>query len=248
MNDSERDRVLLRVKKMMTLANDAAATEGERDNALRMAHATLAKYNLTMTQADSASSEEKRQQGEMTALNYPWVATVASAIANLFFCNMFMIKPRGNQNRNQQIFFVGKASNVFTAQEMSKYVIESIMKEGRNAAKAAGEAGGGTFWRSFCKGASHRLHSRCKEIRAAAEKAPPVMSSGTSLVLSSLYESERQANADFIARVLNLRLKSGSGRERGSSHDAYQQGRAYGDRVGLSPQVRGGGSGLKQIK
>ena len=49
--EEDKARALARVRKMLALANDAAATEGERENALRMAHATLAKYNLELAEA-----------------------------------------------------------------------------------------------------------------------------------------------------------------------------------------------------
>lgn len=39
-------RILQRVRKMMALANDKAASDGERENAMRMAHATLASIVL----------------------------------------------------------------------------------------------------------------------------------------------------------------------------------------------------------
>jgi hypothetical protein len=41
--------ILEKVKKLLALANDKGATEGERDNALRMAHGMLAKHNLDMS-------------------------------------------------------------------------------------------------------------------------------------------------------------------------------------------------------
>ena len=74
-----KDKGLERVKKMLTLANDAGATEGERDNALRMAHATLAKHNLTLSEAEAAGStpEEKRCDGAIETRNMPWARRTA---------------------------------------------------------------------------------------------------------------------------------------------------------------------------
>lgn len=66
----EQARVLARVRKMMALANDdAAASDGERDNALRMAHATLLKHNLTMAAAEEAgaTAEEARERDSTTS-------------------------------------------------------------------------------------------------------------------------------------------------------------------------------------
>jgi len=44
---------------MLRLANDAGASEGERHNAMRMAHATLAKHNLDLASVESAPGNEK---------------------------------------------------------------------------------------------------------------------------------------------------------------------------------------------
>jgi hypothetical protein len=47
------DKILSRIQKMLALANDLAATEGERDNALRMAYNLMAKHNLDMVTVEA---------------------------------------------------------------------------------------------------------------------------------------------------------------------------------------------------
>lgn len=58
-NDSEKIKILGRIRKMLALANNEGASEGERDNALRMAHATLAKYNLDMAEVESSGKPQQ---------------------------------------------------------------------------------------------------------------------------------------------------------------------------------------------
>ena len=53
--------ILDRVKKMLAIANDSAASEGECDNALRMAHNTLAKHNLDMADLNAHCQMEGRE-------------------------------------------------------------------------------------------------------------------------------------------------------------------------------------------
>lgn len=236
-NEFDKDKVLLRVKKMMALANDAAASEGERDNALRMAHATLAKYNLTMGEATAVGQEETRLSNNIEGKNFPWMRTTANAVAKLFFCHYFFSTLSGGKVRH---YFVGKEANVFTAMSMAQYVIDSISKEGVREAKANGDTASGTYWRSFCKGAAHQVYRRCIEIQTTAEKAPAVP--GTALVLASVYASEAAANAAFIRDQMGTKLRTGKNRERNSSWGAYESGRQYGNKVGLNRQVGGGGS------
>lgn len=244
MSDFDKDRVLARVKKMMALANDAAASEGERDNALRMAHATLAKYNLTMAQADAAGTkpEEMRTQGGVELREHPWMRTVAAAVGKLFFCHFFYT----NYGKNRYSYtFIGKESNVYTAQEMLKYIIKSIDTEGKRWAKEQTGNASGSDWRSFCKGAAHKVYRRCVELQEAATQAPSVP--GTALVLASVYESERLANLAYLAKT-GVKLRTAANRERAALGSAYAAGREYGSKIGLNNQISGRPSGAKAIK
>jgi hypothetical protein len=229
----DKDKVLGRVKKMLALANDAGASEGERDNALRMAHATLAKYNLSMADADNQTTGEKRLMGDIEyAKDSPWKRTVANAIASLFFCNLLVTKwGRGRITYH----FIGKESNVYTAKAMTQYVCDSIYKEATRAARSQSDP---SYHRSFCKGAAHRVYRRCEEIREQAERSSAQQSSGTALVLASLYQQETLANRALINQMFD-KVKSSKSRERGANWDAYSAGRAYGDKIGLHTQVGG---------
>lgn len=233
--EMNKDKILARVKKMMALANDAAATEGERDNALRMAHATLAKYNLTMAQAEKAGekSQEQRLEGVLKKKStHPWERTVANAIAKLFFCEYFFILRTGRETLH---YFVGKESNVATSEGMFEYVVKSIDKEAQKVAKEQTGNPSGTFWRSFCKGAAYAIYERCKEIRANAEK--PAASPGTSLVLASVYASEKIANDHYIA--LHHRVREVTSHQRTPDYSAAAAGKAFGNKINLNNQIGG---------
>jgi len=52
-DDFDRAKVLARLKKCLILANNEGATEGERDTAMKHAHAILAKYNLSIAEAEA---------------------------------------------------------------------------------------------------------------------------------------------------------------------------------------------------
>lgn len=230
----EQARVLERVRKMLRLANDAAASEGERENALRMAHATLAKYNLTLADAkDRPAEEEKRGMGTMIGKDYPWMRTVAQGVAELFFCKYLYVSIRGTGRVKH--YFVGKESNTIVAREMSEFVISSIDREARMYAAMRGATG--TMWRSFCKGASHRIYARCVAIRKAAETPEPAASStSTALVLRSLYHSEEVAN-DALIKQTFPRVKEDKSKERNTIWSAAEAGAAFADKVPLNTQV-----------
>ena len=121
------DKILARVRKMMTLANDAAASEHERDTAIKMAYNVLAKHNLSMVDVDASVPQEQRDKIEAIMTGTPWAKFVSHAIADLFFCK-YLVGPKINSTKCQH-FFIGKQSNATTAMLMSEYIISSIRRE-----------------------------------------------------------------------------------------------------------------------
>lgn len=225
-------KVLSRVRKMLALAGNEAASEGERDNALRMAHAALAKYNLTL--GDAEVETEPRVEDKAQISPHPWARYLIDAIAQLYFCKTMFFRYR---DKRQVHHFIGRQSNVVTAIEMAKFIVGSINKEARRKARENPYITG--YERAFCKGAATSVYYRCKEIRETAEKqASPQASTGTSLVLASLYRTELEKNALVIAQQ-HGELKTIKHKQRSADHDAYNAGKQYGTTLNLNKQVSG---------
>lgn len=231
-------KVLGRVRKMLALAGDAAASEGERDNALRMAHATLAKHNLSLAEVVAqGGTDEDRLRQAFFADGGPWARRCADAVGGLFFCYHVYV-PRRVPGQGGKIthFYVGKASNVATAIELSQFVIGSIWRESARYARERG-LGSRERW-SFAKGASERVWRRCCQLREAAE-APTVRGApGTALVLASLYASELEANAARYLELAGKPPKEMRSRERNPAFGALLDGRDYAETISLRRQVR----------
>jgi hypothetical protein len=226
------DHILNRVKKMLNLAKDAAATEGERDNALRMAYATLAKHNLTMAQVEIGESVEARTSQQFQIRHQMWQVNINHAVAKLFFCNLFITK------RKPYIVmtYVGKESNIATAKEMANWLIESILVEGKSRSLDP------QWIASFNKGAASTLFNRCEQLREQAEQEEKVAqptATGTALVLASLYKTETQANDDFIANQMGIKLGASKSRKSSIDYDAYAQGSSFGSKLNLNKQIGG---------
>jgi hypothetical protein len=245
LDEKTESKILARVRKMMRLAQNSAATEGERDNALRMAHATLAKYNLELVdgaESDDAprQSDEPREQHQSEFLGYPWAKHTAHAAATLFFCRYFYTSVRGTASIRHN--FVGRRSNAVTAHEMAKYLIDSIHREARAYQRAT--TGSQSAYTSFATGAMYKIMERCKKLRAEAEApiAPTVASVAAdtidrSMSLAVVYRNEEADNAKFLAALVpNLRERST--RSRVTSVEAMAAGTAYGARVSLNRQIR----------
>ena len=224
--DFDRDKVLARVRKMLALANDQQASEGERDNALRMAHATLAKYNLELS--DTQAKDDPRGRHEATYYSRPWSRSCSAAIAELFFCKYIFVQPRRSQDGKH--YFIGKGTNATTALEMAQFIVNSIDKEASRWQRANG--GNHDSWRAFCWGATMAITKRVNDLKASKDSSS---TPGTALVLANLYQVEAAANEAFIRGSMNTRQGRTSPGYRDSAASAA--GRTYGNSVSLSTQV-----------
>lgn len=244
MNETEQTRIMARIRKMMRLANDAGATEGERDNAMRMVHATLAKYNLDMAQVGTeeekqGAKEEPREKQDEVFYGRPWARQVCYAIARLYFCH-YWYNGKGRMARHT---FVGRHSNCVTAREMSKWLVEAIHREATRFAKS--EFGGGEMRRSFGVGAAHKIRERCDALLREAQKPPEKTPGTTVMLLSNVYALENKANEQFI-RNMGVTFRTGRAGKSATAH-GYEAGSRYGASVSLHGQV-GRSSSTKLIK
>jgi len=240
MNAPVDTRVIDKVRKLMSMAKgNADGGEHERDTAMRMALNLLAKHNLSMGDLDQPT--EARLAGKDEYHSTPWMRVVGSALADLYFCSFFSSAISG---KNKRIYtFVGLEGNVATAREMTNWVIKSIQAEATAQAKASG--GGETWANSFRKGAANRIARRCHELRREAERANAGQaSSGTSLVLASLYGTEKTANAAYIVDALGIKLVTKATVTRNNMTAGVLAGDAYGRSMSLNKQV---GSGKAKV-
>lgn len=235
------DKIINRLKKMLALANNSGATEGERAAALQQSYTLLAKHNLTMAQVDAHdSTQEQRQADEAAFPVYPWARRISIQVAELFFCKYyFMRMPSGKQATH---VFIGKESNAATARYMAEYVVRSVMRE---AAKLYGSAIAPEA-RNFAEGVASKLYDRVKEIKASFNKQTENVA-GTALVLASLYKTELQANLDFLAKT-GVLLRTRKINTKGvTDFDAFTAGRDFGGNVSLAPQIGAARTNAKQL-
>jgi hypothetical protein len=242
MNDQE--KIISKVRKLLNLAKDAAASEGERDNAMRMAHGFLAKYNLDMATVEASGGTvegEDREQQVGEFFGRPWARSVAHSVAKLFFCSYIYVGHRDAKRIRH--CFVGRRSNATTAAAMAEYLVLSIRREGKARARKMDE--GHTWARSFSLGAASTIRERVDEIIAASAKQSAVASTGRSLVLASVYEQERLANQQLMAKFYPHQRSGTRGKSPGTA-DGFNEGKKYGQTVSLNRQV-GGGTNTRRL-
>lgn len=237
------DKIIDRVKKMMALANDAGATEGERDNALRMSYNLLAKYNLSMSQVDAHSGikEEGRESQKAKFVVYPWARQIAGLVGSLFFCNYYFM--RHGTGKQADHVFIGKESNVATAQYMAEFVVKSVTREAARLYGSVISPEG----RCFAIGVVNQLRARIAEIKETHNQENNKVQTGTALMLVNLQKSEHTANALWLEEQ-GVKLRTSASRQKGvTDSDAFHAGKDFGARVSLSPQIGATRSNTKAI-
>lgn len=225
--ETDLTRIVGKIQKLLRLSGDAAASEGERENALRQAHALLAKHNLHMAEVEAAGQtpQEKRVDKHERVRNRPWTRTLADAVAALFFCRFFWSLAYDN---NASFHFVGRESNVATAHAMFDYLVKSLRRE---CGKYSGRS---SFRTGFYTGAADIIYARCLQLAREQQQA---QSSGcTALVLASLYQLEDAANQKWMDAA-GYNLKSATERHSTYSEESYAIGRKYGETVNLNQQL-----------
>lgn len=221
------EKIIDKIKKLLAIANDSAASEGERDNALRMAHNFLIKHNLEMKDLQEHEIKENRIFERLETFQMKWCKGVAQSIAELFFCKMFTEgKVNGTKGR---YCFVGKESNATTAAVMTEYVISSILKEARKlyGSNLAPES------TSFGHGAKVKLWQRVKEMIKTTS-----ISEGTGLVVVEMYKQEQNANNEFISQGGIKLVPSKSKKTAISNLAAFGAGSVFGNKIDLNLQVQ----------
>ena len=228
----ENDKIINRIKKLINLAENEGATEGERDNALRMAHATLAKYNLAMSDIEGSEPEENRIVLKFNAYNSKAFKTVCNSAAKLYFCKCFTSKMREGEVKNWRkrchYYFIGRESNTITAKLMAEYLIKSIEREQRKL--GAGE--------SFNLGAAYAIAHRVVNIIENKEQSSE-FSERTALVIVSLHKSEQSANDNYIANQGIVLVNERQRKANINNWGDYSKGSSFGQNISLNNQISG---------
>lgn len=254
------EKILNRIQKLLNLANNAGATEGERNAAMHHASKLLQKYNLSIADLPPEQNTEKREEQTLTICGDRWLRDICASTARLFFCN-YLYSSTGTSGKWNN-HFIGRQSNVITAMHMSEYLIKSIKREATKRYRSPTTPEG----RSFCVGATRTIVNRMRimwlEAQEPAKPAPAAQPQSaveseylaienemdsemdgvktTALALASLYKSEEEANRAFMHEMWGDRVKEEKPRQGGFvKSNAYNAGREHGKSVSLNQQVGG---------
>jgi hypothetical protein len=205
------ESVVVRIRKLLALANDGRGNANEAEVASQKAQALLAEYNLEMSQIgenepNSQTSEDAAREKTtgFDAATADWQVTLMAAIAQNNFCMHWVQQIRdrrldgtGKIRLRRRHCLIGRRVNIVIVRELYTYLTQTMERlcpyEDRRDRSS----------RSWFDGCSDRLRSRLEEQRRASEaesrqrRGEASRGDGSSLVLSDVYSSEEDLNNDL---------------------------------------------------
>ncbi len=241
-------KILETIQKLLALAADKAATQGEIENATRKVQEILFKYNLSMTDVDAHVRPEEGQV-ENEVINFAeswkkseggWISSLYNIIAKYNMCSVILNPTReqtfdGRSKRIvKSLWLIGKSHNVQIVHYLCIQLIPQIRRAGEVAWRGyVGYEKRGMFRRGFLTGCVGGIGSQLSEQERALREA--------NQKVDAMVITNDEAVKNFIASEFGELSKSR--RSSLESRDGRAQGRAKGRSMGLRPGVTEGRAG-----
>ena len=246
--------ILEKVKKILARADaDKNDNENERATAMRQANALLAKYGLSV--ADAEEHEKQTMMGDriFADVDRPerakYVNYIYGSLAKLYNLDCVLDMEESKYGRYT---FVGREVNIQNLKMMFEYLYNSIKREAhkmyeseRDVAIEYGDPipNRKSWVTSFSVGAALGVHTQVEEIlkqQAQGNIDGEQISKDKALILVNDRKSESTQNALMIRKRFGA-VQTRSSRPTVSRQDAFSQGKEYGNNVSLNNQIGGNG-------
>lgn len=222
---SNRDAVLERIRKMLALANDGAASVGEIENAVKMARELMTKYGVEEGDLNTHDPSSKISE-EIAAKRCGWSGweqRLVSAVEQICDVRGFF---RKYSRHRTDICFLGFPADVAVACELFPALLVSIKACARMTITE------GTGWhfrhRSFAEGFVKGLFEQATRMKRQAVQTHAI------ILRKDL------AIDKWINENMDLRQKRTGPSGHAHDPDAYEKGRAMGNKVELKRNMNAG--------
>lgn len=259
----EQKTAIERIRKVIALATNKGATEGEADNASTTVIRLLAIHNLTMEDVDTHRDKGGiMTDGELTSEGNDWRCFLAASTARLYFCEYHAeaVFPEPGTadylisliNPNYRHCFSGREHNVVVAKEMFVYLTNTIEALARKAREERGtrthalddviaqerdRKEGRKFEHAFRFGCAKRLAYRIDEKWFDLTRSPETqLLAGNKL--PALYKQNDQELKDYMQETFGNELMTRETARLPSNMEGLFRGFVAGKDVGLETQVQ----------
>lgn len=185
---TQEEKILERIRKLLALARDGAATEAEASLAMERAQALLCEHNLSLAEIENGGRAGLIVLEFLRTDRQQWRRILANSMGRLYFCQYFY-STRGAEDTHS---FIGQKHNVEVARLMFDYVHATIerlahehgIEHNRNPGYVA----------SFKAGIVGRIaHRILEQLQQACTSGLEVDGGGTLPALVSLYDRANEA-------------------------------------------------------
>lgn len=222
-----------KIRKLLTLANDKAASEGEIQNAMKKVHALLSEHYLTLQDVELKESTVTKDIGEFEK-HPPFKRTLYSITAKLYFCDYYYIHPASSVAYVRNVF-IGETCNIETTKQMIDYFTKAI----DNIVKTEAYGKGRRYVMAFRRGCYTRLCERIQEHIEYTKHNETITEGGNTLpVLADVYTRAKNEIEKYY-QDNDIKLKTSQSNTRITSRDGYNQGRSAANKINLSNQLKG---------
>lgn len=247
MTDEERDTILLRIRKLLDLQENATkiGSEGEAYAAAQGVHRLLTMYNLTMDEVPMGEKKRSIDITETEMFSYAnsygtWKRDLLTVICTFNFCQCL------ENSYTKRMSIVGEKQNVLIVRQLYDYIVKAFMRFAQEkwetrvtlyvsnnfvsipfdmAERMYGKDKKPLFMKSYYKGAWYGLQEQFESLQPASEE-------------TALMVVHDEAIDDYLSHDEHY---TGKGRYRKGNDDmdyaAYSQGKADGRSISLNRQL-----------
>jgi len=233
--------LLDKVRKLLALAGDGGATEGEASNAAAAAQRLIEQHRLDTALLDTAPDAAPRPDEPIGISTEPlysgkkmvaWRGVLANCIARANGCQIYW-------HHWKELRVIGAPSRVASVRQLYAWLSTEVDRLGREAAIGMGRSYGHA-WRVGCaERVGQRLIDAAKQ--GATEARKRAEGSGMSLVRvqQALAKIDVEAERERVKAWQRQNLKLSAGRSTSiSDSGGYRDGKAAGDRIKLTGHAR----------
>ncbi len=259
----DNEKIKDKIRKLLNLANNEAAFEGEARNAMSFARRLMIQHNIP---EDSLGNPQDRYTtvndtiyAECNAYTFgrdmtKWESTLMHAIDLLIgttshYRTRDKVKkmnahgkvehgPRGEDRTVSRLVFYGPVEDARDAVEIFNEWVHIIVTVSKM--KYGSYVRGGA--RSYCEGFAWGLYTNMKQMREEEKAAENVYKGGSALVVFNainLMEEKRKGAVVWLAKEKHIKIRTGkSHRNRGDSREDFDRGATDGKKADFSREQK----------
>lgn len=252
------EQIKARVKKLMAVANDGIATDGEINNAMNLAMKLIDQHQIDVAELKEKEHQPDNIEYGRVSMNYTttravtWESNLAQAICKLFGSVSMYTDPNKQifringvaqtDNNGEPIYtpmiqFFGPILEINEAKELYVDWLVSIGTMGVTRWGGCYRGPGAQYCDGFTRAIYNKVAQLNQSRQLISAKAPPQLSNNTTAItLTKRYEIIKEGAVDWLGKTHNVHLKKrqGSSGYKRDNSGAYSEGYSHGSKSNFS--------------